>query len=126
MIAHLKNSVMCEQTSGKVKRCVFARVSCHASWVSGVAPATGKHRVSLIKVCSFGERRQNMSASAFKHCNMEKQGATVFLCEPTVLTRVCASILNHEKVGERKVRIGRSFLVFLGWRKIVDGLESAG
>ena len=54
-------------------------------------PSTGKHSVSLIKVCSFGERRQNMSASAFKHCNMEKQGRfasggpfSFFFCEKNV------------------------------------------
>ena len=54
-----------------------------------------------------------MSASAFKHCNMEKSRCTVFLCEPTVLTRVCASILNHEKVGEGRSASGGSFSFFL-------------
>ena len=79
-------------------------------------PCTGKHRVSLIKVCSFGEQRQNMSASAFKHCNMEKARCTLFLCEPTVLTRVCASTLHHEKVGEGRFASGGPFSFF--WRNI--------
>ena len=82
MIAHLKNSVMCEQNvrEGQTMCVRNSEWSCLrvSVWVSGVAHLQGSIGVSLIKVCSFGERRQNMSASAFKHCNMEKQGARCF------------------------------------------------